>query len=123
MPGPLEGVRVVELGLWVAGPSAAAMLGDWGASVIKLEQPPAGDPFRGLFASLMGSPASLNPPFELDNRGKRSVALELEKEETREIAFRLIADDDNFVTNMNARVLQNFALVYNSLNKRCPRLV
>jgi len=122
MPGPLEGVKVVELGLWVAGPSAAAMLGDWGASVIKLE-PPRGDPFRGLFASLMGSPASLNPPFELDNRGKRSVALDLEKEEAREIAFRLIADADVFVTNMRPRVLQDFGLDYHSLHERFPRLV
>ncbi|MEE8346019.1 MAG: CoA transferase, partial [Dehalococcoidia bacterium] len=55
MAGPLEGVKVVELGLWVAAPSAAAMLSDWGAQVIKIE-PPQGDPFRGLFASLMGSP-------------------------------------------------------------------
>ena len=122
MPGPLEGVRVVELGLWVAGPSAAAMLGDWGASVIKLE-PPGGDPFRGLFASLMGSPASLNPPFELDNRGKRSVALDLEKEEAREIALRLIGDADVFVTNMRPRVLQDFGLDYPTLHARFPRLV
>jgi crotonobetainyl-CoA:carnitine CoA-transferase CaiB-like acyl-CoA transferase len=122
MPGPLEGVKVVELGLWVAGPSAAAMLGDWGASVIKLE-PPTGDPFRGLFASLMGSPASLNPPFELDNRGKRSVALDLEKEEAREIAFRLIDDADVFITNMRPRVLEEFGLDYASLRERLPRLV
>jgi crotonobetainyl-CoA:carnitine CoA-transferase CaiB-like acyl-CoA transferase len=122
MPGPLEGVRVVELGLWVAGPSAAAMLGDWGASVIKLE-PPAGDPFRGLFASLMGSPASLNPPFELDNRGKRSVALDLEKEEARAIALRLIGDADVFVTNMRPRVLEEFGLDYKSLHERFPRIV
>src|SRR3989449_1675134 len=122
MPGPLEGVRVVELGLWVAGPSAAAMLGAWGAGVIKLE-PPAGGPFRGLFASLMGSPASLNPPFELDNRGKRSVALDLEKEEAREIALRLIGDADVFVTNMKPRVLQDFGLDYPALHARFPRLV
>ena len=92
MAGPLEGIRVVELGLWVAGPSAACMLGDWGAQVIKLE-PPTGDPFRGLFASLMGTPVALNPPFELDNRGKRSVVLDLEKEEARKIALRLIGED------------------------------
>jgi len=60
MAGPLEGTKVVEMGLWVAGPSAACMLGDWGATVIKIE-PPAGDPFRGLFASVMGNPAALNP--------------------------------------------------------------
>src|SRR5207244_6743071 len=122
MPGPLEGGKGVELGLWVAGPSAAAMLGDWGASVIKLE-PPRGDPFRGLFASLMGSPVSLNPPFELDNRGKRSVALDLEKEEARDIAFRLIGEADVFVTNMRPREVQESGLDYHSLHERCRRLV
>jgi crotonobetainyl-CoA:carnitine CoA-transferase CaiB-like acyl-CoA transferase len=86
------------MGLWVAGPSCAAMLGDWGAEVIKIE-PPSGDPFRGLFASLMGTAAPLNPPFELDNRGKRSVALNLEKDEAKEIALKLISEADVFVTN------------------------
>lgn len=122
MAGPLEGIKVVELGLWVAAPSAAGMLGDWGAQVIKLE-PPTGDPFRGLFASLMGSPASLNPPFELDNRGKRSVVLDLEKDEAREIALRLIGEADVFVTNTRPRVLKEFGFAYPELHERFPRLV
>ncbi len=122
MPGPLEGVKVVELGLWVAGPSAAAMLGDWGAQVIKIE-PPNGDPMRGLFAALLGTEASLNPPFELDNRGKRGIVLDLEKEEAREIALRLVEDADVFVTNMRPRVLDQFGLSYAELHERFPRLV
>ena len=122
MSGPLEGVKVVELGLWVAGPSAAAMLSDWGAEVIKIE-PPQGDPFRGLFASVLGSPISVNPPFEVDNRGKRSLALNLETEEARQIAHRLIEQADVFVTNMRPRVLDEFGLSYEELNRRYPRLV
>jgi crotonobetainyl-CoA:carnitine CoA-transferase CaiB-like acyl-CoA transferase len=122
MTGPLEGTKVVEMGLWVAGPSAAAMLGDWGASVIKIE-PPAGDPFRGLFASVMGNAAPLNPPFELDNRGKRSVALNLEDEQAREIAYKLIADADVFITNNRPRVLEEFGMSYAELNRHFPRLV
>ncbi|MEO8457174.1 MAG: CoA transferase, partial [Chloroflexota bacterium] len=58
MAGPLTGIKVVEMGLWVAAPSCAAMLGDWGAEVIKIE-PPNGDPFRGLFASALGAAAPL----------------------------------------------------------------
>ena len=122
MPGPLEGVKVVELGLWIAGPAASGMLSDWGATVIKIE-PPSGDPFRGLLASLMGAAASLNPPFELDNRGKRSVALDLDKQEAREIAMRLIEDADVFVTNMRPRVLEEFGLSYGELHERFPRLI
>ena len=122
MPGALEGVKVVELGLWVAGPSAAAMLCDWGAEVIKIE-PPQGDPFRGLFASVLGSPISVNPPFETDNRGKRSVALDLQTEEARRIAHQLLEGADVFVTNMRPRVLDQYGLSYDELGKRYPRLV
>ena len=122
MPGALEGVKVVELGLLVAGPSAAAMLCDWGADVIKIE-PPQGDPFRGLFASVLGSAIAVNPPFETDNRGKRSVALDLQKEEARRIAHRLIERADVFVTNMRPRVLDQYGLGYEPLSKLYPRLV
>ena len=54
MAGPMEGIRVVELGFWVAGPSAGGVLADWGADVVKIE-PPDGDPFRGVFLSAAGS--------------------------------------------------------------------
>ncbi len=53
MAGPMDGIRVVELGFWVAGPSAGAVLADWGAEVVKIE-PPDGDPFRGLYLSASG---------------------------------------------------------------------
>lgn len=122
MAGPLQGIKVVELGVWVAGPSAAAILGDWGAEVIKIE-PPQGDPFRGLFASALGSPIPINPPFELDNRGKRSIALNLEMGEARQIARQLIDRADVFVTNMRPRVLDQFGLSYEELRATNPRLI
>jgi len=68
---PLAGVRVVELGIWVAAPAAAAMLADWGADIVKVE-PPGGDPNRRTLRHV-GHDADAEPPFELDNRGKRSV--------------------------------------------------
>ena len=123
MSGPLAGIRVVELGLWVAGPSCAAILRDWGADVIKVE-PPNGDPFRGLFAATLGSGiAASPPPFEVDNRGKRSIALNLEHDEGRTIARQLCDQADVFVTNMRPRVLDDFGLDYDTLSQSNPGLV
>ena len=84
MTGPLHGIRVVELGVWVAGPGAAGILADWGADVVKIE-PPAGDPARG-FQRMLGGDLDVNPVFELDNRGKRGIALDLSTERGVEIA-------------------------------------
>ncbi len=122
MGGPLEGVKVVEMGVWVAGPSAAAILCDWGADVIKIE-PPTGDPFRGLFASGLGVAVPINPPFEIDNRGKRSICLDLQNAEARGIAEQLVRDADVFVTNMRPRVLEQYGLDYDAVHAANPRLV
>lgn len=119
MAGPLDGIRVVELGVWVAGPSCAAVLADWGADVIKIE-PPEGDPFRGLGAAFG---AVMNPPFELDNRGKRSIALNLDVEDARYIAGDLIDKADVFVSNMRPRALERMGLTYEKLSTTNPRLI
>lgn len=113
MTGPLDGIAVVELGVVIAGPAAAAVLGDWGASVIKIE-PPDGDPQRG------------NPNtsyFQLDNRGKRSMCLDLKTEAGRAIALRLIGEADVFVTNLRTSALTRLGLDYATLAPRFPRLV
>ncbi len=122
MGGPLEGITVVEMGVWVAGPSAAAILCDWGADVVKIE-PPTGDPFRGLFASALGAAIPINPPFEIDNRGKRGVCLDLDHPDGCAIARRLIDGADVFVSNMRPRVLDQFSLSYDEVRKTNPRIV
>jgi len=122
MAGPMTGIRVVELGFWVAGPSASAVLADWGAEVVKIE-PPDGDPFRGLYLSASGVEIPANPPFELDNRGKRSIALNLRTEEGRRIADALIDRADIFVTNVRPEVLEGFGLDDARLRARNPRLI
>ncbi len=122
MSGPMEGIKVVEMGVWVAGPSAAAILRDWGADVIKLE-PPAGDPFRGLFATALGVAIPVNPPFEIDNRGKRSVCLDFTNPEARAIGRRLIDEADVFVSNMRPRVLEQFGFDYDEIRKSNPRII
>jgi hypothetical protein len=74
VPGPLTGIKVVELGVWVAAPAAGGILADWGADVIKIE-PPTGDPAR-MFGRMMQIESGENPPFEMDNRSKRSIVLD-----------------------------------------------
>ena len=122
MPGPLEGIRVVEIGLWIAGPSAALILCDWGADVIKIE-PPNGDPLRGLATAAAGWSLPANPSFELDNRGKRSIALNLVTEEGRAIARALIDRADVLVTNVRPRVLEAAGLTYEKLRETNRGLV
>lgn len=124
MEGPLSGVRVVELAMWVAGPSTAAVLADWGAAVIKLEDPDGGDPIRGMTTRAMGdSEARVRPPYELDNRNKRSVAVDLRRTEGLEFAMKLIERADVFVTNLRSDALSRMKLDYASLSARNPRLV
>jgi len=118
----MDGIKVVEMGVWVAGPSCAAMLADWGADVIKLE-PPTGDPFRGLFASALGAAAPMNPPFEVDNRGKRSVSLNLDHPDGRALGRRLVDEADVFVSNMRPRVLEQFGLGYDEVRATNPKIV
>jgi len=122
MAGPLEGIRVLELGFWVAGPAAAGILADWGAEVIKLE-PPTGDPMRGLFLQAAGVDVPINPPFELDNRGKRSIAVNLQLEEGRAVARRLIERADVLVTNLRLAALARVGLDFPGVHVLNRRLV
>ncbi len=115
MAGPLEGTRVIDLGTFVVGPSAAAILADWGADVIKIE-PPDGDPNRAWTTDR-------NPTFELDNRGKRSITLDLKVPAGVEVLHEFLSDADILVTNLRPRVLESFSLDYESVAARYPRLI
>lgn len=121
MAGPVEGVKVVELGVWVAGPAAGGILADWGADVIKIE-PPTGDPAR-MFGRMLGCDMGLNPPFEMDNRSKRSVVLDLGTDAGRATAFELLAGADVFLTNVRPGALQRLGLDFESVSAANPRLV
>ncbi len=121
MAGPMEGCKVIELGVWVAGPAAAGILADWGADVIKIE-PPAGDPGR-MFGRMLGLDLGVNPPFELDNRSKRSIVLDLTTDSGRATAFELLSGADVFITNVRPGALRRLGLDYESVSARHPRLV
>jgi crotonobetainyl-CoA:carnitine CoA-transferase CaiB-like acyl-CoA transferase len=122
MAGPVEGIKVVELGVWVAGPAAGGILADWGADVIKIE-PPRGDPGR-MFGRMLGlDDLGVNPPFEMDNRNKRSIVLDLTTEEGHDTALELLTDADVFVTNVRPGALQRLGLDFGTVSAHNPRLV
>ena len=117
----LNGVRVVELAIWVAGPGAGGVLADWGAEVIKVEGP-AGDPMRNLFGNL-GIEQARVPPYELDNRGKRCVMLDLRTDSARADLDALLADADVFLTNLRPDALERLGFDHESVRARHPRLI
>jgi crotonobetainyl-CoA:carnitine CoA-transferase CaiB-like acyl-CoA transferase len=117
----MSGVRVVELGMWIAGPAAGGILADWGADVVKIE-PPQGDPARS-FQRMLGGDLPTNPVFELDNRSKRSVVLDLGTEAGRALALELVDTADVFLTNIRMSALRRCGLDPESLRRRDPRLV
>ena len=121
MGGRVGGGGVGAGGGGGAGAGGRAILFDGGADVVKSE-PLEGDPFRGLGACL-GVQTTTPPPFELDNRGKRSMALNLRAEEGLEIALRLVDGADVFVTNMRPGAIKRLGLDHESVRRRNPRLV
>src|ERR1700757_587393 len=121
MAGPLEGINVVELGVWVAGPATGGILADWGADVVKIE-PPTGDPAR-LFGRMLGLDIDVSPPFEMDNRSKRSIVLDLTTDDGRAIALELISGVDVFVTNVRPAAWRRLGFAFASAAADPPRLV
>lgn len=119
---PLDGIRVVEAASMVLVPSAAAMLADFGAQVVKVE-PLEGDPNRSLH-ELPGMPTSDIPyPFLVDNRSKKGLAVDLKTAEGRAILDRLVARADVFMTNYRPPALARLRLRYEDLAPANARLV
>jgi crotonobetainyl-CoA:carnitine CoA-transferase CaiB-like acyl-CoA transferase len=124
MDSPLSGIRVVEVAHFVAVPAAGALLADLGADVVKVELP-GGEIYRHGRPRLSGydSDFSENPPFHMDNKGKRSLALDLSRIEAREALLRLIDRAEIFITNLLPARRVKFGLDHDSLLARHPRLV
>jgi crotonobetainyl-CoA:carnitine CoA-transferase CaiB-like acyl-CoA transferase len=124
MSAPLDGVRVIEVANWLAAPAATALMADLGADVIKVE-PPGGDVFRGFPIRSLGYNYDfpLNPAYELDNRGKRSITVDLEKPGGPELVRRLAAGCDVFLTNLVQRRRTRYGLAYDDLRGVNSRLV
>ena len=126
MPGPLEGLKVLEVANWVAGPSACAIMADMGAEVVKIEHPETGDPVRSVTVSSRGvvqHSSGINLLFELLNRGKQSVAVNLEYPQGQEIVQRLAAQSDIVVTNLTPNRQERYHLRYEDLSAQNPRII
>ena len=120
---PLEGIRVLEVANLILLPCAGAMLADFGAEVIKVEQPGRGDINR-YYHQLGGNPFSEFPyVFHVDNRNKKSIALNLKEEGGRDILHKLIPKVDVLLTNRRPTVLKQLGLAYEDLKELNPRLI
>jgi len=113
MPGPLDGVRIIDLTTMVAGPYATMLLGDQGADVIKIERPVRGDQMR-LYGEGSGG---LTAPFLNNNRNKRSVVVDLKSPQGVEVVKRLAADADVVVQNFRPGVVEKLGIDETALRK------
>ncbi|MDP7470180.1 MAG: CoA transferase [Dehalococcoidia bacterium] len=127
MPGALEGIRILEMAVWHAGPGGTLMLSDMGAEVIKIEQPVVGDPMRGLVrlegAEILQPRGFASLAYEIPNRNKRSITVDLTKPQGREIVYRLIPKFDVFMQNFRPGVAAELGMDYETLKKYNPRLI
>ncbi len=124
MSGPLDDLSVVEIANWIAAPSATALMADMGASVIKIE-PPSGDSMRNKLRQprFPEGVKGTDMVFQMDNRGKRSLAIDLNHERGREIVAQLVDRADVLVTNLTRGRLERYGLGPEALHRRNPGLV
>jgi len=125
LPKPLEGIQVLEWGIFHAGPGATAILADLGAEVIKIEQPGLGDPIRLLtrFGKADVTKNGRSLFYEGANRHKKNITIDLKTEKGREIAYRLVAKCDVFMTNIRRKAVEKLEMTYPVLSQINPGLI
>ncbi len=116
-------LHVLDLGRLLAGPMVATLLGDMGAEVIKVEQPGAGDPARGVYPMPADAGDDLSYQWKVEARNKRSITLQLSSPAGREILLRLAAWADVLVENFRPGVMERWGLALGDLHAANPRLV
>ena len=121
--GIFDGLKVLDCASFIAAPAAATVLSDFGADVIKIEPPGAGDPYRNL-PNLPGYPRSEhNFAWLLESRNKKSLALDLSKTEGQAVLHRLAAEADVFITNYPPQVRERLGITYDHLAPQNERLI
>ena len=119
-PGPLRGMRVLELAQIMAGPTCGMLLADMGADVIKVEKLPGGDDSRGYREPLVNG---VSAPFMMLNRNKRGIALNLKHPSGRDVLLRMVRDADVLTENSRRGTLEKFDLGYDVLAAANPGLI
>ncbi|MED5262094.1 MAG: CoA transferase [Myxococcota bacterium] len=123
MTRPLEGIRVLDLTQWLQGPVCAQYLADFGAEVIHVERPVTGDGARGVRSIKALAVGDWNQYFLVINRNKKSLAIDLKKDEGREIFYKLVAESDVFLSNFQMEILRAWGLTYEKLSEINPKIV
>jgi crotonobetainyl-CoA:carnitine CoA-transferase CaiB-like acyl-CoA transferase len=120
---PLAGLKVLDLSTFIAAPSAAVVLGDYGAEVIKVEQPGGGDPNREAVGFASYPDSDVNYPWMMDSRNKRSIALDLKHPQAHDVLVQLVRDADVLITNMPPAVRERLKIRHEDLADINPRLI
>ena len=123
MAKPLEGIRVLDATVWFQGPVCAQYLADMGAEVIHVERPVTGDQARGVRSIAAVPVADWNQYFLAVNRNKKSLAVDLKKDEGRDLIHQLVAKSDVFLWNQGLESLVGLGLDYETLSALNPRLI
>lgn len=122
MSNILEGIKVVEVASFVAGPSASVQLADFGAEVIKVE-PLSGDPWREGHKSALNMPSEIPYCHLLANRNKKSVAFNLKDPDAQQALYKLVENADVFLTNSLPHVIKHLNISYEKLAEINPKLI
>ncbi|HEV2303472.1 MAG TPA: CoA transferase [Stellaceae bacterium] len=118
-----DGLKVIDCASYIAGPAAATVMSDFGAEVVKIEPPGAGDPYRRRATPPLGPGSAENPGFILDSRNKKSLALDLSTPAGRAVLYRLVRAADVFITNYPLPVRRRLAIGWEDLAPLNGRLV
>jgi formyl-CoA transferase len=118
-----SGLKVVDLASFIAGPAATTVLSDFGADVIKVEPPGFGDPYRFLHRTPPNPASDVDYAWQLTNRNKRGIALDLKNPASREVLEALVKWADVFVTNSPPRVRKSLQLTYDDIAPLNRRLI
>jgi crotonobetainyl-CoA:carnitine CoA-transferase CaiB-like acyl-CoA transferase len=120
--GPLQGVKVLEVAMWAYVPSAGAVLADWGADVVKIESP-QGDPIRGLVNAGVGPMDGITFTWEIFNRGKKGIALDLTHPDAQEIVYKLAEQADVFLTSLLPEARVKLGVDVDRIRARNPEII